>query len=77
MPTDISEAGLESLIVADMMAAGWLCGHPKDFDRAWSVDMAQLRAFLQATQPKLAEALDLASDSPTRRAFLSRLVLQL
>jgi type I restriction enzyme R subunit len=37
------------------------------------VDLAHLRAFVEATQPKLAEAFDLAHDSPTRRAFLARL----
>lgn len=73
MPTDISEAGLESLIVADMTASGWLAGDPKDFDRAWSVDLVKLRSFLEATQPKAAAALDLSNDGPTRRAFLSRL----
>jgi len=73
MPTDISEAGLESLIVADMTASGWLAGDPKDFDRAWSVDLVELRSFLEATQPKAAAIFDLANDSPTRRAFLSRL----
>jgi type I restriction enzyme R subunit len=73
MPTDTSEAGLERLIVADMSASGWLPGDPKDFDRAWSVDLVQLRAFLEATQPKTAAALDLGNDSPQRRAFLARL----
>lgn len=73
MPTDTSEAGLESLIVSDMVATGWMRGDPKDFDRAWSLDMVQLRAFIETTQPKLAGSLDMASDSPTRRAFLSRL----
>jgi len=73
MPTDVSEAGLESLIVSDMVATGWLRGDPRDFDRAWSLDMIQLRAFIEATQPKLADLLDLDNDSPTRRAFLSRL----
>ena len=38
-----------------------------------AVDLAQLRAFLQATQPKAAEALDLDQDGPTRRKFLARL----
>jgi type I restriction enzyme, R subunit len=71
--TDTSEAGLETLIVADMTASGWLSGDPKDFDRAWSVDLVQLRAFLEATQPKVATALDLGNDSPIRRAFLARL----
>lgn len=73
MPTDTSEAGLEKLIVADMVSAGWLAGDPKDFDRAWVVDLAKLRAFLETTQPKTAAALDLGNDSPTRRQFLARL----
>ena len=71
--TDISEAGLETLIVADLTASGWLPGDPKDFDRAWSLDLVQLRTFLEATQPKVAAALDLGNDSPTRRALLARL----
>jgi type I restriction enzyme R subunit len=73
MPTDTSEAGLETLIVAGMESAGWLAGDPKDFDRAWVVDLAKLRDFLEATQPKTAAALDLGNDSPTRRQFLARL----
>src|ERR1017187_2249583 len=73
MPTDTSESGLEKLIVVDMTATGWLPGDPKDFDRAWSVDLTQLRAFVEATQPRAAAALDLGNDSPERRAFLARL----
>jgi len=52
---------------------GWLPGDPADYDREYCVDLAQLAAFLRATQPKVAEALDLDSDSPTRRKFLARL----
>jgi type I restriction enzyme R subunit len=52
---------------------GWSPGDPDDYDREYCVDMAQLTAFLGATQPELAEALDLDSDSPTRRKFLARL----
>ncbi len=52
---------------------GWICGDPDDYDREYCVDLAQLRAFLQATQPKAAEALDLDQDGPTRRKFLARL----
>jgi len=73
MPTDISETGLETLMVADMTAAGWRTGDPRDFDRAWALDLTKLRAFLEATQPKTATALDLGNDSPTRRQFLARL----
>lgn len=73
MPTDVSEAGLETLMVSDMTAAGWIAGAPEDFDRAWALDLTKLRVFLEATQPKMAAALDLGNDSPTRRQFLARL----
>jgi type I restriction enzyme R subunit len=52
---------------------GWLPGDPADYDREYCVDLVQLAAFLRATQPEVAEALDLDSDSPTRRKFLARL----
>jgi len=52
---------------------GWLPGDPADYDRECCVDLAQLAVFLRATQPEVAEALDLDSDSPTRRKFLARL----
>ena len=52
---------------------GWIAGDPHDYDREWTVDLVQLRAFLRATQPRIAEALDLDSNSPTRRKFLARL----
>ena len=44
-----------------------------DYDREHCIDLAQLSAFLQATQPTVAEAVDLAHDGPTRRSFLARL----
>ena len=53
--------------------AGWICGDSQDYDREYCVDMAQLSAFLQATQPDAEETLDLGQDSPTRRRFLARL----
>ena len=52
---------------------GWICGDPRDYDREYCVDLAQLSAFLHATQPNAAESLDLGQDSPTRRRFLARL----
>ena len=53
--------------------AGWICGDLEDYDRGYCVDLVQLSAFLRATQPKVAEALDLGNDSPSRRQFLARL----
>ncbi len=52
---------------------GWVCGDPQDYDRGYCVDLVQLAAFLRATQPEVAEGLDLGNDSPTRRSFLARL----
>lgn len=88
MKTDTSEKGLEALITAAMTgqppasetaqgaASGgdyWLKGEPQDYDRAWTVDLMQLRAFIVATQPSLVEGLDIENDSPTRQKFLARL----
>jgi type I restriction enzyme R subunit len=49
----------------------WILGDP--YDRAWTADLVQLRAFIAATQPPLLAALDLDHDSPTRQKFLARL----
>jgi len=53
--------------------AGWICGASGDYDREHCVDLVQLSAFLEATQPEPAGALDLREDGPTRRKFLARL----
>jgi type I restriction enzyme R subunit len=51
----------------------WMLGNPQDYDRAFTVDLAQLRAFLAATQKHLIDVFDLDQDSPTRQKFLARL----
>ena len=53
--------------------AGWSGGSHRDYDREHCVDLAQLAAFLRATQPEAAESLSLDEDGPTRRKFLARL----
>jgi len=53
--------------------SGWICGSPEEYEREYCVDLAQLRAFLQVTQPKVVEALELEHDNPARRKFLARL----
>jgi type I restriction enzyme R subunit len=94
-PSDTSEKGLESLILAAMTAKPngqtttgpvpvvpdpqaaygqcWIPSQSVDYDKAHAVDLRQLRIFLEATQPKIAEELDLATDSHRRRTFLARL----
>ena len=54
-------------------AVGWIQGDPKDYDREYCVDLAQLSAFLRDTQPIVAGSLDLDQDGPKRRRFLARL----
>jgi type I restriction enzyme, R subunit len=73
--TDISEAGLEAAIVAQMTApeVGWIEGDPGDYDREFALDLVQLAAFLEATQPEAAEATEIRDDGTTRRRFLARL----
>jgi type I restriction enzyme, R subunit len=94
--TDVSEKGLETLIVrhltgtsglsvaADQPAeaphpdgSGYLAGSPKDFDRAHAIDVAQLFAFLHATQPDTLKKLGMADASDpkdiNRLKFLTRL----
>src|SRR5664280_1391952 len=75
MSTDLSEKGLETLIVGHMTSpeGGWLIGEPREYEREYAVDLAQLSAFLTTTQPDTADALGLHGDSPTRRKFLARL----
>ena len=51
----------------------WIAGNPSAYDRAWTVDIVQLKAFIAATQPALAAAFDVENDSPTRQKFLARL----
>ncbi len=97
MTTDLSEKGLESLIMCHMTGSdgltvsrnrvaqppppyggtGYTAGSPQDFDRAHAIDVAQLFAFLQTTQPQAFAKLAMANaDDPkdiTRLKFLARL----
>jgi len=92
--TDVSEGGLDALIVAALTGAAvpvagavtgvteerapfagpddYIEGHRDDFDRVHALDLAQLTAFIRATQPELVGALSLDADTPQRRAFLAR-----
>lgn len=69
-PADV-DASFENKTSLD--GAGWVCGSPGDYDREYCVDLVKQRAFLLATQPEVADVLNLDEDSPTRRRFLARL----
>lgn len=51
----------------------WILGDAKDYDREYALDLVQLKAFLNATQPKAAEAFALDHASPVRQKFLARM----
>ena len=72
--TDTSEKGLEALIVRDLCTSrGYVQGNPSDYNRDVAVDVVQLLAFLQATQPKAVETLELASEGIKRTQFFHRI----
>ena len=77
MTTDTSEKGLEDIIFASMSEAGWIQGASNDYDSEFCVDLPQLTAFLNETQPVTAGALALDQDNITRRRFLTRLKNQI
>lgn len=72
-PTNTTERGLEDIIVRDLENDGWIVGAARDYNRAWMVDLEQLRAFLATTQEPLLGALGIDSDSSARQKFLARL----
>ena len=56
---------------------GWLLGDPRHYDRSFCLDLVQMQGFLEATQPAVAEAVQISVDGPTRRQFLTRLEKQI
>lgn len=72
--TDTSEKGLEALIVRDLCTSGgYVQGNPTDYNRDVAVDAEQLLAFMQATQPTVVTALELANEGIKRTQFMHRL----
>ena len=50
-PCDSPQGGAIAERPADY-GTGWVCGDSQDYDREYCVDLAQLSAFLRATQPE-------------------------
>ncbi|CZO83579.1 type I restriction endonuclease subunit R [Legionella pneumophila] len=72
--TNTSEGGFETTIVNSLLQeAGYKAGNPQDYERSHAIDLKKLSDFLQATQPEIAEGLNLSVDSPKRTTFLHRL----
>ena len=69
----LAPIGPEGDAAAAAGGAGWICGAPNDYDREYTVDLAQLLAFLIETQPDAFKGLRLEDAGPARRKFLARL----
>jgi type I restriction enzyme R subunit len=54
-------------------SGGWILGDWHDYEREYAVDLRQLTEFLRASQPAVAEVVQLDEDGPARRKFLARL----
>ena len=59
--------------VAVYAPGGYVLGRAGDYNRDVALDVVQLLAFLQATQPKMVQALNLAAEGMARTQFLHRL----
>ena len=71
-PSDVPPNTAQSPIT-HYAVGGYKSGQPADYNRDLALDVVKLLAFLQATQPKIAEALELGVDGIKRSQFLHRL----
>ena len=69
----VTPGGVSETSVPAAGGTGWILGDPHHYDREHCVDLVQLRGFLLATQPRLAEVFALDVDGPVRLKFLARL----
>ena len=69
----LAQVDLDSEAAAAASGVGWICGDPNDYDREYTVDLAQLVAFLIETQPDAFKGLRLEDAGPARLKFLARL----
>ena len=59
--------------VPSFAPGGYVLGRATDYNRDVALDVVQLLAFLQSTQPKTVDTLELAADGIKRTQFLHRL----
>ena len=72
-PCDPGKGAAMAERAGEYRGVGWVGGDPKDYDREYCVDLAQLGSFLRETQPDVVGSLAIDEDSPVRRKFLARL----
>lgn len=77
MPARHSEAAFETAIEAGLLRSGWAKGDPKAFDRQRALQLADLVAFVQETQPELWAELQEAQGAGLTALLLDTLVKQL
>lgn len=74
MTTDISEKGLEDLILNYLIQqGGYEAGSNDDFDREHALDLTKLSNFIRTTQPKVYEDIGLLEEGSRKTQFLNRL----
>jgi len=71
-PMDVP-ANIAQSPVGHYAVGAYVQGQPGDYNRDVALDVVQLLAFLQATQPKIVETLELEQDGIKRTQFLHRL----
>ncbi|MFH1049437.1 MAG: type I restriction endonuclease [bacterium] len=72
--TDFSEKKFEEIISDSLVnELGYIKGSSADYDKSFAIDLAMLSQFLEQTQPKIAESVDIKNDSNTRQKFLNRI----
>jgi type I restriction enzyme R subunit len=76
-PSDLLQEAPDGAAQALAAGSGWIAGDPRAYDRGFALDVAQLFAFLFATQPEAAGKLGIAdyrkSADAERQKFLARL----
>ncbi|MDW7672001.1 MAG: type I restriction endonuclease [Bacillota bacterium] len=74
MATNTKEAGLETLIVNDLVVEnGFEEGSNADYNRDYAVDETRLLRFLEITQPEEVEKIGVAASDHKKQLFLNRL----
>lgn len=68
-----TQSGIVQSPIGHYAVGGYVLGQPADYNRDVALDVVQLLAFLQDTQPKAVETLELPNEGIKRSQFLHRL----
>ena len=73
VPTDVAPEAGEAAEAARYAGVGYIPGDSRDYDPVHTVDLAKLLSFLESTQPRTFQQLQIVEDGPPRLKFLARL----